>query len=76
MIRFCQDIANQRSTIDYDIDGVVFKIDDFALQNRLGSVGKNPRWAIALKFSSEKSKSGMTFETIFLLLGPHTLIVE
>ena len=43
-----------RSSYDYDIDGIVFKINDITLQNRLGSVGKNPRWAIALKFSSER----------------------
>ncbi len=46
-----------RNDIKYDIDGLVIKIDSFDLQKRLGYVGKNPRWAIALKFSSEKAQT-------------------
>ena len=57
MLRYYQNINDQRGKIEYDIDGVVFKINDLSLQNRLGFVGKNPRWAIALKFSAEKSKT-------------------
>jgi len=47
----------QRSTIDYDLDGLVYKVDDLKLQNRLGFVSNSPRWAIAHKFSSEKGFS-------------------
>ena len=50
-------IENQRSTIDYDLDGLVYKIDNLKLQNRLGFVSNSPRWAIAHKFSSEKGFS-------------------
>ena len=50
-------INDQRSDISFDIDGLVIKIDDLKLQKRLGYVGKNPRWAIALKFSSEKANT-------------------
>ncbi len=50
-------IDNIRNKIKFDIDGLVIKIDSFDLQQRLGYVGKNPRWAIALKFSSEKAQT-------------------
>jgi DNA ligase (NAD+) len=50
-------IENKRSEIDFDIDGLVYKINKFELQNRLGFVANSPRWAIAHKFSSNKSIS-------------------
>tara|TARA_B100000686_G_scaffold202950_1_gene209855 strand:+ start:3923 stop:5959 length:2037 start_codon:yes stop_codon:yes gene_type:complete len=50
-------IETQRSTIDYDLDGLVYKIDNLKLQNRLGFVSNSPRWAIAHKFSAEKGFS-------------------
>ena len=50
-------IEAKRSTIDYDLDGLVYKVDDLKLQNRLGFVSNSPRWAIAHKFSSEKGFS-------------------
>ena len=48
-------IDNLRSSLDYDIDGLVFKVDDINLQKRLGDTSNSPRWAIAYKFSSEKA---------------------
>jgi len=50
-------IETQRSIIDYDLDGLVYKVDDLKLQNRLGFVSNSPRWAIAHKFSAEKGFS-------------------
>jgi len=50
-------IEKKRAEIDYDLDGLVYKVDDLVLQKRLGFVSSSPRWAIAHKFSSEKGFS-------------------
>ena len=50
-------IESQRSSLDYDIDGIVYKVNDLALQKRLGNTSSSPRWATAYKFSSEKAIS-------------------
>ena len=52
-----KEIERIRSTIDYDLDGLVYKVDILKLQNRLGYVSNSPRWAIAHKFSAEKGFS-------------------
>ena len=50
-------IEKNRTKIDFDIDGIVYKINDYELQKRLGNVANAPRWAIAHKFSSNKAIS-------------------
>ena len=48
--KYHEDLNNKRFSLDYDIDGAVYKVDDMVLQNRLGSGQRAPRWAFAYKF--------------------------
>jgi DNA ligase (NAD+) len=67
MLAHYRAIEAQRSSLGYDIDGVVYKVDDLALQRRLGFVSRSPRWALAHKFPAEKATT--VLEAIEIQVG-------
>ena len=55
VIAFCEEWADERRTLGFETDGVVVKVDEFALRERLGATAKFPRWATAFKFPAEQA---------------------
>jgi DNA ligase (NAD+) len=55
VIAFCTDWADKRRALDFDTDGVVIKVDDLGLRERLGATAKFPRWATAFKFPAQQA---------------------
>ena len=57
VMAFCTEWADKRRTLDFDTDGVVVKVDDLALREKLGSTAKFPRWATAFKFPAQQAST-------------------
>jgi len=55
LVAFCSDWADRRQSLEFDTDGVVIKVDDLALRDRLGTTAKFPRWATAFKFPAQQA---------------------
>ena len=67
VIGYCESWADKRAALDYDIDGLVLKVNSLTLQEELGSTVKEPRWAIAWKFPAEEAMT--VVEDIFVGVG-------
>lgn len=56
-INFFEDIRKEREDIPYEIDGIVIKVNDFSIRERLGTKTRSPRWALAYKFPPERART-------------------
>ncbi len=67
VIAFCRELEDRRHELPYEIDGVVIKVDDLSLQERLGGKARSPRWALAYKFPA--AQEATTVEDILVSVG-------
>ena len=57
VIDFYTNLGRKRNSLNYDLDGVVIKVNDYSLYEELGSTGKSPRWAVAFKYEAEQAQT-------------------
>lgn len=77
VIAFCEEFGERRDALDYEIDGVVVKVDSVAQQQRLGFTSKAPRWAVAYKFPARQVTTRLNDITIQVgLTGAMTPVAE
>ena len=67
VIKYCNEWEDKKDSLDYDIDGMVIKVDSFSYQKRLGQTSKSPRWMIAYKFPAERKETRL--EDIIVQVG-------
>lgn len=67
VVAFYREMGKRKESLPYEIDGVVVKVDDIALQRELGEISRSPRWAVAAKFSPDRAET--TVEEIVVSVG-------
>ncbi|NQV04389.1 MAG: NAD-dependent DNA ligase LigA, partial [Candidatus Omnitrophica bacterium] len=67
VIKYCNEWESKKDSLDYDIDGMVIKVDMFSYQRDLGQTSKSPRWMIAYKFPAERKETRL--EDIIVQVG-------
>ena len=67
VIKYCNEWEGKKDSLDYDIDGMVIKVDSFSYQRDLGQTSKSPRWMIAYKFPAERKETRL--EDIIVQVG-------
>ncbi len=66
-IAYCSEWESRRDELGYEIDGVVIKVDDLAMQERLGAASRDPRWAVSYKFKAREARTKL--EDIVITVG-------
>lgn len=57
VIEYCKELESNRDNLDYEVDGVVIKVNSIKFQQQLGNIAKSPRWAVAFKFKAKQAKT-------------------